>query len=141
VTAWLVVDGFERQFPTTPFPAEDADVIVVLTGDLYPQNAPQPILIDRPPMLQMPDARVVGCVADAVILVVRAGPTTRDAALAARQLLAEDNTRLLGTILNYWNPRRAGGGYYGYYGGYYDKYYRAGYYGERESEEGNDSHQ
>jgi capsular exopolysaccharide synthesis family protein len=83
------------------------------------------ILIDTPPMLQMPDARVLGRLADAVLLVVRAGHTTRDAAMAARQRFEEDGTPVLGTILNDWNPKASGGGYYGYYkgGGYY------GYYG------------
>jgi Mrp family chromosome partitioning ATPase len=66
-----------------------------------------------------------------VILVTRAGKTTRDAALAARQRFNEDNTRVLGTILNYWDPRRTPGGYYGYYKGYsyYGKGYGHGYYG------------
>jgi succinoglycan biosynthesis transport protein ExoP len=79
------------------------------------------IVIDTPPMLQMPDARVIGRLADGVILVARAGVTTRDAALAARQRFAEDRIRVLGTILNYWSPKHAPGGYYGYrsYAGYY----------------------
>jgi Mrp family chromosome partitioning ATPase len=67
----------------------------------------------------MPDARVVGSLADALILVTRANHTTRDAALAARQRFAEDQTRVLGTILNDWDPRRSPNGYYGYYNGYY----------------------
>ena len=85
------------------------------------------IIIDTPPMLQMPDARVVARSADGVILVVRANSTTRDAALAARQRFSEDGTRLLGTILNDWNPKHSPNGYYGYYGGYYGgygKYYK-----------------
>jgi capsular exopolysaccharide synthesis family protein len=84
------------------------------------------VLIDTPPMLQMPDARVVGRMADAVILVARAGHTTREAAVAARGRLVEDDTRVLGTILNDWNPKMSPGGYYGYYKGYS---YR-GYYGK-----------
>jgi capsular exopolysaccharide synthesis family protein len=62
------------------------------------------VLVDSPPMLQMSDARVVGRVADAVVLVARAGTTTRDAAIAAHQRFVEDQTRVLGTILNNWNP-------------------------------------
>jgi capsular exopolysaccharide synthesis family protein len=58
------------------------------------------ILIDTPPMLQIPDARVAGRLADAVILIVRAGRTKRNAAVAARTRFAEDKTRVLGTILN-----------------------------------------
>ena len=48
------------------------------------------VIIDTPPMLQMPDARIVGRIADTVILVTRAGHTTRDVAVAAKQRFAED---------------------------------------------------
>lgn len=82
------------------------------------------ILIDTPPMLQIPDSRVLGRMADQVILVVRSGKTTRDAALAARQRFSEDGTKLLGTILNDWNPKHSATGYYGYYNGYYKNYAR-----------------
>ncbi|MCW5978486.1 MAG: polysaccharide biosynthesis tyrosine autokinase [Bryobacteraceae bacterium] len=77
------------------------------------------VLIDTPPMLQIPDARILGRLSDAVILVVRAGRTTRDLALAAKQRLSEDGTKLLGTVLNYFDHKRAAGSPY-----YYDKYYR-----------------
>ena len=73
------------------------------------------VIIDTPPMLQMPDARVVGRAADAVILVMRAGRTSRDSALAAHQRFEEDGTRVLGTILNDWDPRQAPVAYKGYY--------------------------
>jgi len=62
------------------------------------------ILIDTPPMLQMSDARLMGNHADAVIVVV-AQHTQRDAVLLVQQRLAEDGTRLLGMILNNWNPK------------------------------------
>jgi succinoglycan biosynthesis transport protein ExoP len=71
------------------------------------------VIIDTPPMLQMPDARVLGRLADAVILVTRAGHTTRDAAMAANQHFAKDRTRVLGTILNDWDPKTTLPGYYG----------------------------
>ena len=75
------------------------------------------VLIDTPPMLQMADARLVGRVADAVVLVARAGQTTRDAILAAYQRFSEDRIRVLGTILNDWDPKQSPSGYYGYYRG------------------------
>jgi capsular exopolysaccharide synthesis family protein len=65
------------------------------------------VLIDTPPMMQIPDARILGRLADAVILVLRAGRTTRDAAQAARARLTEDGTTVLGAILNDWDPKRA----------------------------------
>ena len=75
------------------------------------------VLIDTPPMLQMADARLVGRAADAVVLVARAGQTTRDAILAAYQRFSEDRIRVLGTILNDWDPKHSPSGYYGYYNG------------------------
>jgi Mrp family chromosome partitioning ATPase len=77
------------------------------------------VLIDTPPMLQMPDARVLGRMADNVIMVIRSGHTTKDAGLAATQRFREDGTSILGTILNDWNPKSAPNGYYGYYSKYY----------------------
>jgi polysaccharide biosynthesis transport protein len=84
------------------------------------------IFIDTPPMLQIPDARVLGRMVDRVIMVVRAGKTTRAAAMAARKRFSEDGTQMLGTILNDWNPKRSPNGYYGNYGGYRNGY--NGYY-------------
>jgi receptor protein-tyrosine kinase len=77
------------------------------------------ILIDSPPMLQIPDARVLGRMADAVILVVRAGQTNRDSAVAASQRFSEDHTRVLGTVLNGWDPRDSNAGFYDGYHEYY----------------------
>ena len=64
------------------------------------------VIIDTPPMLNMPDARILGRLADGVILVVRSAETMRAAAVAAKQRLTEDGTRVLGTILNQWDPRK-----------------------------------
>jgi polysaccharide biosynthesis transport protein len=92
------------------------------------------IFIDTPPMLQIPDARVLGRMVDRMILVVRAGKTTRDAAIAARQRFSEDGTQMLGTVLNDWNPKRSRNGYYGYQNGYYGAY-KSGYYGPAKGED------
>lgn len=70
------------------------------------------IFIDTPPMLQMPDARVLSRLADGVVFVVRAGQTTREAALAASKRFAEDGTRVLGIVLNHWDAKTKAG--YGY---------------------------
>jgi capsular exopolysaccharide synthesis family protein len=95
------------------------------------------IIIDTPPMLQIPDARVLGRMVDRVVLVTRAGKTTRAAAIAARQRFSEDGTKMLGTILNDWNPKRSPNGYYGNYNGYHYGGYRNGYngyYGKKSEE-------
>jgi capsular exopolysaccharide synthesis family protein len=77
------------------------------------------VIVDAPPMLNMPDARVLGRLADGVILVVRSAHTMRYAAVAANQRLTEDGTQVLGTILNQWDPRKTK--QYSY--GHGDKYY------------------
>lgn len=82
------------------------------------------ILIDTPPMLLIPDARIMAKHADTVVLVVRAGKTSRDAAAAAHERFLADGTQLAGAITNDWNPANSAAGYYGY--GYkYDAYYQA----------------
>src|SRR5947209_13554446 len=48
------------------------------------------ILIDTPPMLYVSDARVLGRLADSALLVIRAGQTTRDAAVTAKQRILDD---------------------------------------------------
>ena len=78
------------------------------------------ILIDTPPMVNIPDARVMARLADGVILILRSAHTTRDAALLAKQRFVEDGIPLMGTILNNWNPNTPG---YGYYRNYYEGYY------------------
>ena len=77
------------------------------------------VLIDTPPMLQLADARILSQHCDTVILVVRAGKTTRDAARAAKQKFVQDGTPILGTILNDWIPGQNG---YGYDSNYYERY-------------------
>jgi Mrp family chromosome partitioning ATPase len=85
------------------------------------------VIFDTPPMLTIVDARVIARHTDGVVLVVRAGKTTRDAAIAAQSRLREDGIHVVGTIMNDWNPKRAPGGYYGYYNGYHG--YAKGKYG------------
>jgi polysaccharide biosynthesis transport protein len=70
------------------------------------------ILIDSPPALQIPDARILGRVADAAILVVRAGRTTRKHAAAAVERFSSDGIPVLGTVLNGWDLDHSGPDYY-----------------------------
>lgn len=81
------------------------------------------LLIDTAPTLRIPDARILARVSDAVILVIRAGRTTRQSAMAAAQCFEADGTPVLGTVLNDWDPRIAG---YGYYTSDYFHYGRKG---------------
>jgi polysaccharide biosynthesis transport protein len=81
------------------------------------------ILIDTPPMIPITDARVIGRLADAAILIARAGKTTRHALLLAKERFEEDHTHVLGSILNCWDPKRDVGSYYnGEYKQYHSSY-------------------
>jgi Mrp family chromosome partitioning ATPase len=63
----------------------------------------------------MPDARLMGRMADGVILVARAGHTAREAISAASARLVQDRTKLLGIVLNGWNPQSSHDRFYGNY--------------------------
>jgi succinoglycan biosynthesis transport protein ExoP len=78
------------------------------------------VLIDAPPVIHLADARVLGRFADGIILVIRAGQTTPESAMIACQRFAEDGTRVLGTILNSWDPKA--NGRYGYSYDYHKAY-------------------
>ncbi len=86
------------------------------------------VLIDTPPVKQIADARVLGRLSDGVVLVLRAGQTTRGTARAAADRFAEDGIRVLGTVLNSWDPDTNGSGYYDGYS------YDDGYYGDERAE-------
>ncbi|MFT4112061.1 GumC family protein [Silvibacterium sp.] len=75
------------------------------------------ILVDTPPILHMADARIVARHAHGAILIVRSGVTTREQALHARDVLDRDRVPVMGTILNDFNPAKAG------QPGYYKSYY------------------
>ena len=72
------------------------------------------IVIDTPPVLELADARLLGRCADGVILIARAGTTTRQSAMIAHQRLTDDGIHVLGTILNDWDPKLSPGAYYRY---------------------------
>ena len=71
------------------------------------------VLIDTPPITLLADARALARSADGAVLVIRAGQTTLAQAQLAVRRFAEDGTRVLGTVLNGWDPKTAGGTEYG----------------------------
>jgi capsular exopolysaccharide synthesis family protein len=81
------------------------------------------IVLDSPPTSAVTDPAVLGNLADGVVLVVKAGETTRDSAMHARRQLMGAKARLIGVVVNaidFSNPA------YGY-DYYYRNYYRYGY--------------
>ena len=55
---------------------------------------------------------MIGRVVDGALLIVRAEETTRQSASAALFRLRDDCTPVIGAILNDWDPKNAGYGYY-----------------------------
>ena len=58
------------------------------------------IIVDTPPTLSVTDAVVMSTRADAVVLVIRSGQTTKQALRRARELLVQVNARVAGVLLN-----------------------------------------
>jgi succinoglycan biosynthesis transport protein ExoP len=84
------------------------------------------VVVDTPPMLQIPDARIFAKLSDRVVMVVRAARTTRETAQSALQRLADDGVIAAATVLNDWNPKDSGRysvyrDYHRYYSHYYSK--------------------
>jgi capsular exopolysaccharide synthesis family protein len=83
------------------------------------------IVIDTPPTLSVTDAVVMSTWADAVVLVIRSGQTTKQALRRSREILLQVNARVAGVLLNaadltspdYYY-------YYEYQGKYGQRYYR-----------------
>ena len=83
------------------------------------------IVVDTPPTLSVTDAVVMSTRADAVVLVIRSGQTTKQALRRARDLLMGVNARVCGVLLNAVDLRSPE--YYYYYeyqGKYGQRYYR-----------------
>ena len=84
------------------------------------------IVIDTPPTLSVTDAVVLSTRADAVVLVIRSGKTTKQALRRARELLFRVNARVTGVLLNAVDLNSPD--YYYYYE--YQGKYGGGYYQE-----------
>ena len=83
------------------------------------------ILFDSPPVAAVTDALILASQVDGVVLLAKAGKTTREAVVRTRRALADVQARVVGTILNAVDLRRRRG---------YDSTYYAysAYYGERD---------
>ena len=76
------------------------------------------VLIDTPPVLHLADARILAGMTNGTILVFRARSTDREAALHACSMFHHDQVRIVGSILNDFDPMREGQGRY--YNSYYE---------------------
>ncbi len=82
------------------------------------------IVIDSPPLIAMADTLVIAKHTDGVAMIVAADSTKTLGVQKAVELLALNNARLLGVVVNRFNANKI---YYSYYRYYYQNYY---YYSE-----------
>jgi succinoglycan biosynthesis transport protein ExoP len=79
------------------------------------------VLIDAPPVARIADARILARLSDGVVFIIRSSKTTREMAVTACDQFREDGSRVVGTILNMWDPRESNQQSYQHY---YDSYYQ-----------------
>jgi polysaccharide biosynthesis transport protein len=115
---WILPAG-----PIPPQPAELLGSAVMKDLIAHWRDFFDHIIIDTPPCLSVTDAVLLSPEADRVILVARAGQTTKAALRRACDLLLQVNAKVMGIVLNALN-RHAADGYYQYgYGGRYASHY------------------
>ena len=93
------------------------------------------IIVDTPPTLSVTDAVVMSTRADAVVLVIRSGQTTKQALRRSRDILLQVNARVAGVLLNAVDLTSPD--YYYYYE--YQGKYGQRYYQENEPADDEDS--
>jgi cellulose biosynthesis protein BcsQ len=77
------------------YPAETARELLDSVAGAYDW-----IVIDGPPVLEAPDAATLAAIADAVVMVVRAGRTKRPVLARAVEVLRKNGARVVGSVLN-----------------------------------------
>jgi capsular exopolysaccharide synthesis family protein len=82
------------------------------------------IVLDTPPTLSVTDAVVLSPRADAIVLVIRSGSTTKQALRRSRDILTQVNARVSGVLLNAVDLSSPDYYYYYEYQGKYAQYYR-----------------
>jgi polysaccharide biosynthesis transport protein len=82
------------------------------------------IVVDTPPTLSVTDAVVLSPRADAIVLVIRSGQTTKHALRRSRDILMQVNAKVSGVLLNAVDLSSPDYYYYYEYQGKYSRYYR-----------------
>ena len=83
------------------------------------------IFFDAPPCLNMADATIVASNSDGVIFVLRHGSTRMGAVQRAIRQFQQTGIKVHGVLLNRFDMKRVGYGYYNYYNYYnYYSYYQ-----------------
>jgi len=84
------------------------------------------VLFDSPPVGAVTDAQILASAVDGVLLLAKAGKTSKDAVARARRSLDDVDARVVGAVLNAVDLSDRASGYYYYY---YERY--GGYYGHQ----------
>jgi capsular exopolysaccharide synthesis family protein len=100
--------------PVPPFPTEmlssgAMEAILKRCGELYDY-----IVVDSPPILSVTDGVILARLADAVVLVVRHGKSSKHVVRRARDILLRSGSGITGIVLNAVDLNSPE--YYGYYG-------------------------
>lgn len=116
------VDGYDDLWvmpagPVPPNPSEllasrHAQRLFNMLADFF-----EIVLIDSPPVLPVTDAAILAAYADATLMVIAAGTTTKKQARRAVEILTQVDAAPVGVIVNRI-PHRGGSFYYGYGSGY-----------------------
>jgi succinoglycan biosynthesis transport protein ExoP len=93
------------------------------------------IVVDTPPTLSVTDAVVLSPRADAIVLVIRSGQTTKQALRRSRDILMQVNAKVSGVLLNAVDLSSPDYYYYYEYQGKYARYYRDGESGNDDDED------
>ena len=115
---WILPAG-----PIPPQPAELLGSTVMKDFLAHWRDEFDHVIIDTPPCLSVTDAVILSAEADRVILVARAGQTTKIALRRACDLLLQVNAKVMGIVLNALNLHTVDGYYYSYGGAYNQHYY------------------
>ena len=111
----ILVSGPVPPFPTEMLSSEPMKKLLEESRGIYTH-----IVMDSPPMLSVTDSIVLAREADAVVLIVRQGKSSKHALRRARDLLVRSGARITGVVLNAVDlnaPEYAASyGYYGYSG-------------------------
>jgi capsular exopolysaccharide synthesis family protein len=113
---WLLASGQMPPNPAELLNGKRAQEIFATLRGLFDL-----VLIDSPPVLPVTDAVVLAKDADATLLVVAAGQTSRGNLQRSAEKLAQVNARVVGIVLNETSKQASGYGYgyrYGYGGTY-----------------------
>ncbi len=97
------------------------------------------IVVDTPPTLSVTDAVVLSPRADAIVLVIRSGQTTKQALRRSRDILTQVNAKVSGVLLNAVDLSSPDYYYYYEYQGKYARYYRDGESHDEEDGDGEET--